>query len=329
MLPAIQRWYADGNMCATKVSVVMATCQGGRYLEPQLRSILAQDIALHEIIISDDASTDSTVEFLQALAREHAHVLPVLSPQRVGINGNFSRAIMRASGDLILVADQDDIWEPGKARALVNAWQGEDVLYSDGSIIDGEDRPVADSELTYFRLQPVQGLQPHYFLFNNCVSGHNMALARDFAQHSLEDGVPVGMMYDQWLALLASLGRGVGYVDGRLCQHRIHGGNAHNNRELKRSRRDGKLASHHRKCDALHDLAEKLLAKPKLQEDIRELMKRLSVITAVDSRCIFSFATFITLYRLSNLIWPNGEKNVLRKIRNLSIGRAGGIMRYL
>lgn len=312
-----------------KISVVMATCQGGRFLEPQLQSIYAQDIPLHEVIISDDASTDGTVDVIQRHAQAHANLVPVLSAQRAGINGNFRRAIARATGDLILIADQDDLWEPGKARALLAGWQGEDVLYSDGSIINARDEQVAASELAHFRLRPVQGHCPHYFLFNNCVSGHNMAISREFAASFLAAEVPFGMMYDQWMALQASLGGGVGFLDERLCRHRIHDANAHNNRELKRSKRGGKLDSHQRKCDGLHAQAEALLAREQLPEDIRQLMEVLGRVTAPESRSVFSLRLFLTLYRMRHLIWPHGAKNIMRKIRNLSIGRLGGLLRYL
>ena len=54
-----------------RVSVVMCTYNGARFLEAQMDSILAQDYPLHEIIVQDDGSTDCTTAILDRYAARH------------------------------------------------------------------------------------------------------------------------------------------------------------------------------------------------------------------------------------------------------------------
>ncbi len=54
-----------------KTSVVIATFNGSRFIQEQLDSIINQTILPDEIVISDDGSTDSTVELIQSFFGKH------------------------------------------------------------------------------------------------------------------------------------------------------------------------------------------------------------------------------------------------------------------
>ena len=71
------------NSGRIKVSVVMCTYNGGRYLRQQIDSILAQTYPVDELIVQDDCSTDDTV----AIVREYAKIYPFI---RVYVNDNYA-----------------------------------------------------------------------------------------------------------------------------------------------------------------------------------------------------------------------------------------------
>ena len=105
------------------VWVAMATYQGKRYLESQVRSVLTQEGVDVHLVISDDGSTDGTREWLADLAAKDPRV--TLLPPRGGTPGvaaNFMYAfdnLQVGEGQFAAFADQDDIWWPGKLRSQV------------------------------------------------------------------------------------------------------------------------------------------------------------------------------------------------------------------
>lgn len=105
-----------------RISVVMATYNGSRFLLPQLESIQRQTLLPSELIISDDASSDDTHE----LALQFAKTAPfptrvVRNPQRLGYIENFFRALTHARCEYIAFSDQDDIWHPQKLALSLEA----------------------------------------------------------------------------------------------------------------------------------------------------------------------------------------------------------------
>ena len=78
-------------------SVVLATYQGEPFISEQLESILAQLGPDDEVVISDDASTDGTLE---AIARRRdPRIRGLTHDTRVGYVANFHMAIAASRGD--------------------------------------------------------------------------------------------------------------------------------------------------------------------------------------------------------------------------------------
>lgn len=105
------------------ITVLLATYNGTRWLDEQLHSIVAQANVVVSIVASDDASTDGTpLRLTEWSTRAALTVLPP-SGQRFGsAHRNFLRLIRDAplgDADYVALADQDDVWLPGKlARAV-------------------------------------------------------------------------------------------------------------------------------------------------------------------------------------------------------------------
>ena len=102
----------------TRITVLLATYNGRRWLPEQLASILDQQDVAVRVIALDDGSSDGTVEWLAERASDDSRitVLPSEAPSG-SASTNFYRLIARAdiaNADLIAFADQDDIWMPGK-----------------------------------------------------------------------------------------------------------------------------------------------------------------------------------------------------------------------
>lgn len=103
-----------------KISVCIATYNGASYVEEQLRSILVQLAPQDEVVVSDDLSRDATVKIVRGLGDSRVCVLP--PGPNLGHVRNFERAIKAATGDVIFLSDQDDVWASDKIREVMNAF---------------------------------------------------------------------------------------------------------------------------------------------------------------------------------------------------------------
>lgn len=105
----------NSNTADPRISVAMATYNGEKYLREQLDSIARQDLLPLELVITDDGSTDATLQIVDDFAR-HAPfpVRNFRNDTRLGFADNFLKAASLCQGDLIAFCDQDDIWMENK-----------------------------------------------------------------------------------------------------------------------------------------------------------------------------------------------------------------------
>ena len=95
-------------------SVCIATYNGEKFIEEQIRSILLQLDSHDEIVISDDHSTDKTIQIIKSINDDRIKI--IYNKNNKGYTNNFENAISKASGDFIYLSDQDDVWKPTKVK---------------------------------------------------------------------------------------------------------------------------------------------------------------------------------------------------------------------
>lgn len=121
-----------------KVSVVMCTYNGEKYLREQIDSILNQTYPIYEIIIQDDCSTDNTWQIIQDYAKNYSIIKVYRNKTRINVYLNFFSAFHKANGDWIAVSDQDDVWLPEKIQVYIDNTNNSEalLLYSNSIITD-------------------------------------------------------------------------------------------------------------------------------------------------------------------------------------------------
>jgi glycosyltransferase involved in cell wall biosynthesis len=111
----------------------MATYNGEKYIEEQVRSILPQLAENDELIVSDDGSTDRTLEILENFKDNRIKIfhhnknkvkIPFYLSSKSADNfyftaRNFENALKNSNGDYIFFADQDDVWLPRKIETMI------------------------------------------------------------------------------------------------------------------------------------------------------------------------------------------------------------------
>ena len=218
-----------------RISVVMTTYQGAAHLAEQLDSILAQQRTPDEVVVSDDASTDGTGALLEDYARRHPSIIRLRSnPSRLGLRLNMQAAIEQAQGDVLVLADQDDLWHPEKLVAVEQAFADPAVTlwFSDAELIDAQGRAIGHTaweavSLDAAHQQRLRDGSLERLLGAQTVTGATMAVRADVARVALPfppelEGPGHLFLHDGWLAALAgAIGRVV--VDPRrLTSYRQH-----------------------------------------------------------------------------------------------------------
>jgi glycosyltransferase involved in cell wall biosynthesis len=123
-----------------RISVVMCTYNGERFLREQLQSIVKQTYPILELIIVDDGSTDNTLGIIKSFQKDYETIKCFQNKNNLGAHRNFLNAYIKASGDYIVPSDQDDIWMPNKIEVLTSligdklfVHSQSKILYEDGS----------------------------------------------------------------------------------------------------------------------------------------------------------------------------------------------------
>lgn len=101
------------------VSVVMPVYNSAATLGAAIRSVLTQTHSDLELLVTDDKSSDGSMDLLMEFARQDERVLPVSAPERGGAGRARNLAIERARGDYVAFLDSDDMWLPEKTERQI------------------------------------------------------------------------------------------------------------------------------------------------------------------------------------------------------------------
>lgn len=130
-----------------RISVCMGVYNGAEYIEEQLRTILNQTLPPDEVILVDDGSTDATVEIIERVAKEHpagSCIHFARNTENKGYPANFYYAQSLCSGDLVFLADQDDVWDLRKIERMAGVFADESVqaVCCEVGLIDAEGEEI-------------------------------------------------------------------------------------------------------------------------------------------------------------------------------------------
>ena len=209
----------------------MATYNGEKFLKEQLNSFNRQTYQDWELWVSDDGSTDKTLDILRTFSRESGHPVVVLNGPKSGFVANFlSLSYNCNSGSKFFAfSDQDDIWNNDKLESAVQFLESVPAnvpaMYcSRTEIVDQFALPTTPA--TY---SPLMKLSPSFSnaLVQSIAGGNTMVINRA-AKKLLEDfgGVIEVPSHDWWLYLIITGVGGKVFYDSRpSLLYRQHGKN--------------------------------------------------------------------------------------------------------
>jgi glycosyltransferase involved in cell wall biosynthesis len=214
--------------------LLLATCNGARFLPALLDSVLAQDFGPFAIIARDDRSDDATRDILERYRSRLAGRMRILPPpeQRGGACSNFGALIAAAEADFVFLCDQDDVWLPDKmartyeAMAQLAARSGGDrplLVHTDLAVAGPRLEALGASYFRYAGIDPGRkGLGD--LLLSNVATGCTILANRSL--YSTARPIPdAALMHDHWLAQVAAALGEIAVVPSATMLYRQHGGN--------------------------------------------------------------------------------------------------------
>ncbi len=200
-----------------KISVCIATYNGGKYIKVQLLSILKQLSRTDEVVISDDNSTDDTLKIIKEL--EDKRIKIYYSDKKSPIF-NFENALLKCNGDIIFLSDQDDIWHTNKVKVMLAYMEKYNCVISDAEIINANDKIIDES--FYKTNNSKSGLLMN--LVSNSYLGCAMCFDRKVLEHSLPFPKDIEM-HDRWIGLVSEIYGKTHFCNEKLFQYRRHENN--------------------------------------------------------------------------------------------------------
>ncbi|RYG56876.1 MAG: glycosyltransferase, partial [Alphaproteobacteria bacterium] len=213
----------DDAVAGPSVVVIMSTYQGERYVKAQLLSVLALLPLEGRVLVRDDGSTDGTLDEIASLQDARISLVP---GSNIGFGQSFLTLLMLVPDyvDMVMVADQDDIWLPDK---IERAWASLKSLGDKPGLYGGA-QLVVDQNLDSLYCTPPLSRVPSLSnaLTENIIVGCTAAINRQALGLLKRAGVPSTVRFhDWWLYLVVSAFGAVVYDDQPTLLYRQHSAN--------------------------------------------------------------------------------------------------------
>ena len=203
------------------ISVCIATYNGEKYIHEQIASILQQIGNDDEIVVSDDGSTDKTLDVVRSFDAQNIHIY--INKGDHGYTPNFENALRNAHGDYIFLSDQDYSCMPDKVEACMKYLKVNDFVVSDALIVDGDNKLLFDSFC--------EQRKSKFGFLNTLIRFSYLGCCFAFRRKVLSKALPfpknhILCTHDNWLALVSTAFYKSAFIPLPLIRYRRYGGNA-------------------------------------------------------------------------------------------------------
>lgn len=199
-----------------RVSVIVATFNGGTYIGETIRAILGQTTPPGEIIVVDDGSTDGTPERLAADFGSAVDVRTIAHSGVPAVARNHGIAV--AKGSYLAFCDHDDVWFPEKLATQLQWMEEQGVgLCGTDALVYGTDQKFL--EHYRFRFKSMQ----KNLAWSNFIISSSALVRRDVLGQSRFPESAALRGYDDYLLWLELATRtAVGFIPQALLRYRVH-----------------------------------------------------------------------------------------------------------
>ncbi|MBQ6083271.1 MAG: glycosyltransferase family 2 protein [Bacteroidales bacterium] len=196
-----------------------------RYIAQSIESVLAQTYDNWELLITDDASTDKSVEIISKYSKNDERINVLVPDEHQGISRTRNMSISRARGRFVAFLDSDDIWYPEKLEKQIKFMLENDIAftYSSYEVIDAQgnskSRIVKDAGVMSYKK----------YLKNTIICCGTVVIDREKTGHFATPIIDTSEDMSLWLSIMRR-GFAAYPVPGPLHKYRITPGSASSNK---------------------------------------------------------------------------------------------------
>ncbi|MDD6147423.1 MAG: glycosyltransferase [Lachnospiraceae bacterium] len=214
----------------TVVSVAIASYNGETYIEEQLKSIIQQTYRVSEIVVCDDCSQDRTVQMVTDLLKDSGIAYNIiLHDSNKGVVSSFFEAIRACNGEIVFLADQDDVWKPQKVEKYLSKFFEDKscvLCFSNAELVDSSLKQMGMTLWESVRFNNKCRSRGDYvdeLLKRNIFTGMSMA----FRKNEILDKLlySENMLHDEMIGWTALLYYNVASISETLALYRQHAKN--------------------------------------------------------------------------------------------------------
>jgi glycosyltransferase involved in cell wall biosynthesis len=219
------------------ISVALCTRNGARFLPEQVRSICTQEPPPRQIVLSDDGSTDGSVDVVRRTlvecgAAETIELIVFENHRPLGVTRNFEQAVRACTHELIALSDHDDMWHAGRLARMAAQFEARPgllLLHTDARLVDAQGRPMGSTLFHALEVQPAElaaiagGRAFDVLLRRNLVTGATTMFRRSLLDAALP--FPAEWVHDEWLGAIAAALGAMDVLPEPLIDYRQHANN--------------------------------------------------------------------------------------------------------
>lgn len=212
-----------------KISILISTYNGEKFLREQLDSLFTQNYKNFELIVRDDGSSDTTKNILKS----YKNLILLPDSENLGVKKSFETLLKYAcensDAEYFMFCDQDDVWNVDKIKLTLQKMQELEKLYGDNiPLLVHTDLEVVNENLETLSssMWRSEYINPkantlNKLLIQNTITGCTMMINRNLAMKSLSISLKA-IMHDWWIGLIVGAFGKIGFVEKSTIKYRQH-----------------------------------------------------------------------------------------------------------
>ena len=119
------------------ITIVITSYNYQKYIKDTINSVLNQTYKNWEMIVIDDASTDSSVEIIKEISKNDTRIKLIQNNKNIGLKNSIQKALKEASGEWIAFLESDDLWKEDyleKKIAIINKGNHFGLIFNDAEL---------------------------------------------------------------------------------------------------------------------------------------------------------------------------------------------------
>jgi glycosyltransferase involved in cell wall biosynthesis len=222
-MPSISSDSSVNELDLPEVEVLLATLNGERYLSEFLESLAQQQGVKIHLRVSDDGSTDKSLEIVESYSSKFASIRTLIGPQK-GPSANFFFLMKHSHYDFVAIADQDDIWLPSH---LIHSLKRLSLSADPLAMTFCQVAETSNPSSSEFRIWPkvTSPLELFGSFFENYARGCTIVMKKELVKLITDNSTDGAVMHDWWIYLVAKTCGSAIFSETCEITYRIHSEN--------------------------------------------------------------------------------------------------------